>query len=91
MEISVVCCRKKGKKSQQTESTAVFVGQSLKPAFYKQQARQGDFPIRTAHHQGCSFDDAGMFLLSRMSGMLFLSGLALPVLSDETRLSSSTS
>lgn len=43
VEISVVCCRKKGKKSQQPESTAVFVGQSLKPAFYKQQAASKTF------------------------------------------------
>lgn len=63
----------------------------MEPAFYKQQACQQDFPIRTAHRQGCSFDDSGMPLLSRMSGMLFPSGLALPVLSNETRLSSCTS
>lgn len=91
VKISVVCSRKKGKKSQRTKSIAVFVGQSLKQAFHNQQARQQDFPIRAAHRQGRSFADSGMFLLRRMSGMLFLSGRALPVLSDENRLSSSTS
>lgn len=90
-EVNVLCSGKRQKGSQNTRSTTVFVGKTLEPAFYKQQACQQDFAIRTAHRQGCCFHDSGMSLLRRMPGMLSLSGLALPVLSNETRLSSCTS
>lgn len=88
VEVSLLCSGKREEGS--TRSTTVFVGKTLELA-YKQQACQQDFAIRTAHRQGRSFNDFGMSLLRRMPGMLSLSGLALPVLSNETRLSSCTS
>lgn len=91
VEVNFLCSGKRVKGSWNTRSTVVFVGKTLKPAFYKQQACQQDFAIRTAHRQGRSSYDSGMSLLRRMPGMLSLSGLALPVLSNETRLSSCTS